>query len=140
MIDGITPSTPTLLRRWDRQLFLANHLALKAAGLSCDQSGVDCKDGNPTGRLSPEAAERVNAVIPAKPMAQRLAEARVALARLAENGVTGIHDITGPEQMEVFRRLHAGGELTVRIYARPTLDKVEHLKAVGIQHGFGDEC
>lgn len=139
MIDPITPKTPTLLRRWDRKLFLANGLALKAAELGCEQSGVDCMDGEPTGRLSPEAAERVQAVIPAKTMVQRLAEARTALARLAENGVTGIHDITPPEQMEVFRRLHAGGELTVRIYARPTLDKVEPLKAVGIQHGFGDE-
>src|SRR5690606_9312015 len=31
------------------------------------------------------------------------------------------------------------GELTVRVNARPTLDKWAHLRAVGIQHGFGDD-
>ena len=140
MVDPVTPSNPLLLSRWDRQLYLANTLALRRAELSCGDEGVECSQaGEPSGRLSPAAAQKVRAVIPPKSMDQRLAEARVALARLAENGVTGIHDITTPEQMEVFRRLHAGGELTVRIYARPTLDKVGHLAAVGIRHGFGDE-
>lgn len=139
-IDPITPSNPLLLSRWDRAVYFANGLALEKSGLGCGSEGVECgDDGQPTGRLTPEAAEKVRAVIPEKSMDQRLAEARAALGRLAENGVTGIHDITPPEQMEVFRQLHRSGELTARIYARPTLDKVEELAAVGIQHGFGDE-
>jgi len=144
LIDPITPDHPALLSRWDRSAYLANALALKAAAVTCDWEGVECEVGEngeprPTGRLSPEAAERVRDAIPPKPLEQRLAEARVALERLASHGVTSFHDITPPAQLEVFQELQRRGELTARVYARPTLDKVEALAAVGIRHGFGDE-
>lgn len=144
LIDPLTPDHPALLSRWDRSAYLANALALEAAGVTCEWEGVECEDGEggarrPTGRLSPEAAERVRAAIPDKPLEQRLAEARVALERLASHGVTSFHDITPPEQLVVYQELQRRGELTARVYARPTLDKVEALTAVGIHHGFGDE-
>ena len=53
--------------------------------------------------------------------------------------MTGIHDITPPEQLRAFLELQQRQELSVRIYARPTLDKWEHLAALGIEHGFGNE-
>ena len=139
LIDSITPATPMLLSRWDRSAYLANGLALELAGLACGDAGVECEREVPTGRLSAEAAERVRTVIPERSMEQRLAESRVALRRLASHGVTTIHDNTGPAQLEVFRRLKEGGELTARVYARPTLDRWEALAAVGIRHGFGDD-
>ena len=139
MIDSITASRPVLLSRWDRTSYLANGAALEAAGLRCGDDGVTCEDGRPTGLLTPEAAGRVRAVVPPKSMTQRLAESRAALARLAENGVTGIHDITTPEQLDVYQRLLEEGELSVRVYARPTLDKWDELQAVGIHHGFGND-
>lgn len=140
MIARITPDNPVLLSKWDRSLYLANDKALAAAGAGCEWDGVDCSEaGEPTGRLSPEAAERIRAVIPPKPFEQRLAEARVALERLRRYGVTGIHDITPPDQLAVFQALRRSGELTTRVYARPTLDRWQHLAALGIRHGFGDE-
>jgi len=140
MIEDVTAGNPALLSKWDGSLFLANAAALAAAGLACGDEGVDCDDaGRATGRLTPEAARRVTAVIPEKSLELRLAEARAALERLRGHGVTGIHDITPPEQLEVFQELKARGELTVRVYARPTLDRWEALAAVGIRHGFGDE-
>jgi predicted amidohydrolase YtcJ len=140
MIDPVTPDNPALLSKWDRSLFLANGAALAAAGASCGWPGVECDEaGRMSGRLSPEAARRIQAVIPPKPMEQRLAEARAALDQLRRFGVTGIHDITPPEQLEVFQELRRRGELTVRVYARPTLDRWDELAAVGIRHGFGDE-
>lgn len=140
MVEELTPANPVLLKKWDGSLYLADAAALEAAGLGCGDEGVDCDaGGRPTGRLTPAAAQRVTAVIPAKSLELRLAEARAALECLRGNGVTGIHDVTPPEQMRVFQRLEAGGELTVRVYARPTLDRWEHLAAVGLSHGFGDE-
>ncbi len=138
MIDPVTPGNPVLLSKWDRSLYLANARALEAAGAGCGWEGVECEGGVPTGRLSPVAARRIEAAIPGKPLEQRLAEGRAALAQLAGFGVTGIHDITGPEQMAAFHELRRRGELTVRVYARPTLDRVEHLVALGIGPGFGD--
>ncbi|MGH7693700.1 MAG: amidohydrolase, partial [Gemmatimonadaceae bacterium] len=139
LIDSVTPETPALLSKWDRSTYLANGRALAAAGATCQWDGVECEGGTPTGRLTPTAAERVRAVIPAKPLEQRLIESRTALKHLAELGVTTIHDNTSPEQFEVYQELKRRGELTVRIYGRPTMDKVEALRAVGIRHGFGDD-
>ena len=138
LIDPITPTNPVLLSRWDGERFLANRLALDRAGAACDWGGVECVDEEMTGRLDPVAAARVRAIVPAKSFEQRLAEGRVALDRLASHGVTGIHDITGANQLRVFRSLAANEELTTRVYARPTLDHWEDLAAVGIEHGFGD--
>jgi predicted amidohydrolase YtcJ len=139
LIDSITVNTPVLVNRWDRSQYLANALALERAGASCAWDGVECVGGVPTGRLSPQAAARVRRAMPPKPLAQRLAEARVALADLASHGVTTIHDITGADQMAVYQELRRRGELTVRVNARPTLDRWDELRAVGIQHGYGDE-
>jgi hypothetical protein len=141
VVDSVTPETPLLLNRWDRSEHLANARALSLAGLSCARpvEGLECERGDATGRVDGEALRRVRAAIPPKPMEQRLREARVALDHLARLGVTGIHDITPPEQLRVYQELRRRGELTLRVYARPTLDKWDELAAVGIGHGFGDE-
>lgn len=136
-IDEVVPDTPVLLSRYDGEQFLANKRALERANLGCEDDGVDCEEGRMTGRLSPEAAERVRVARPDKPMARRVAETDTALARLRELGVTAIHDITTPTQLRLFQRFHRKGKLTARIYARPTLDKWDELDAVGIDHGFG---
>ena len=139
LIDSITPETPALLSKWDRSTYLANGKALALAGATCAWEGVECANGVPSGRLTPTAADRVRAVIPTKPLEQRLIESRTALRHLNELGVTTIHDNTAPEQFEVYQELKRRGELTVRIYGRPTLDKWDELRAVGIKHGFGDD-
>jgi predicted amidohydrolase YtcJ len=139
MIDSITPATPVLINKWDRSAFLANSRALQLAGADCTWPGVECEGGRPTGRLSADAAARVRRAVPPKSLEQKLTESRGALRHLAELGVTTIHDITAPDQLEVFQRLHATGELTVRVFARPTLDRYDELRAQGIRPGFGDE-
>lgn len=141
LIDSITPATGVLLQRWDRSAYLANGLALAAAGLDCASPvpGLECQDGRATGRVSGEALGRVRQAQPAKGFEQRLREARTALEHLNALGVTGIHDITPREQFPVYHELKRRGELTVRVYARPTLDKWDDLTAVGIPHGFGDD-
>lgn len=140
MIDSVTTDNPVLLSKWDGSEYLANTQALEEAGANCSWPGVRCdNDGNMTGQLEPGAAEKIRDIIPEKSREQHLAESRIALERLREHGVTTIHDITGSEQMSIFQELKDRDELTVRVYARPTLDKWEQLADVGIEHGFGDE-
>jgi predicted amidohydrolase YtcJ len=139
MIDAVSPNTGVFIWRWDRTAFLANTVALEAAGLRCGDPGVECAGGIPTGRVSGEAVDRVRAGVPPRTFEQQLREARVALEHLSALGVTGIHDNTPPTQFPVFQELNRRGELPVRIYARPTLDKWAPLAEVGLQHGFGDE-
>ena len=139
LIDLLTPLHPVVVNRWDRSAYLANGLALEAAGATCDWSGVECLDGIPTGRLSPEAGRRVLAMQPPRPLEQRLAEARMALADLRQFGVTTIHDITPPDMFPVYQTLLNEGELTTRVYARPTLDRFPHQAALGLPRNFGSE-
>jgi predicted amidohydrolase YtcJ len=141
IIDTVSGSTPILLNRWDRSAYLANGNALQRAGLSCTQrvAGLECVNGTATGRVSGAALAQVRRAIDAKTFDQRLREARAALQHLAELGVTTIHDITPPTQLPVYAELKRRGELTVRVFARPTLDKWNELTYAGIAPGFGDD-
>ena len=145
MIDDVSGSHPVLIRRFDRSMYLANGLALQQAGIDAETpnpvDGTIERDahGEPTGILTGTAVDLVEAVIEEKPWEQRLAESRRALAELRRYGVTSIHDITGRDQMRIYQELLRNGELSVRVWARPTLDMVEHLAAVGIETGFGND-
>jgi len=141
IIDSVSRTTPILLNRWDRSAWLANAVALEKAGLSCANPvpGLECVNGQATGRVSDAALARVRAAIATKTFDQRLREARAALQHLSELGVTTIHDITPPFQLPVYTELKRHGELTVRVFARPTLDKWSRLTYAGISPGFGDD-
>jgi predicted amidohydrolase YtcJ len=141
MIDSVSGTTPMLLNRWDRSAYLANGVALEKAGLSCTQpvQGLECRNGRATGRVSDSALTRVRRAIASKTFDQRLREARAAMQHLAELGVTTIHDITPPAQLPVYTELKRRGELTVRVFARPTLDKWNEMTYAGISPGFGDD-
>jgi predicted amidohydrolase YtcJ len=141
MIDSVSGSTPMLLNRWDRSAWLANGIALQRAGLDCSRpiSGLECVSGRATGRVSDSALAQVRRALATKTFDQRLREARAALQHLAELGVTTIHDITPPTQLPVYTELRRRGELTARVFARPTLDKWNELGYAGISPGFGDD-
>jgi predicted amidohydrolase YtcJ len=130
LLDSLVSGRPTLLNKWDGSQYLASEAALTAAGI--DPSGHD-------GLVSNEEVRQIRQVMPAPPVEQRLAEARLALADLARHGVTTIHDITSAEAMRLYQYLVAHDSLTVRVCARPTLDHWEDLAAVGVQTGFGTE-
>ena len=141
MVDSVSGGTPMLLNRWDRSAFLVNGVALERAGLDCATPvpGLECVDGRATGRVADSALARVRRAITPKTFDQRLREARAAQQHLAELGVTTIHDITPPTQLPVYTELKHRGELTVRVFARPTLDKWNELAYAGITPGFGDD-
>jgi predicted amidohydrolase YtcJ len=141
LIDSISSSTPVLLNRWDRSAWLANSVAIGYAKLSCARpvQGFECVAGRATGRVSDSALAQVRRAIAPKAFDQRLREARAAQHHLAELGVTTIHDNTPPFQLPVYTELKRRGELTVRVFARPTLDKWRRLTYAGISAGFGDD-
>ena len=141
IIDSVSGTTPILLNRWDRSAWLANGIALERAGLACSRlvPGLECANGQATGRVADSALARVRAAIAPKTFDQRLREARAAERHLAELGVTTIHDITPSFQLPVYTELKRRGELDVRVFARPTLDKWSRLTYAGIAPGFGDD-
>ncbi|MFQ5536337.1 MAG: amidohydrolase [Gemmatimonadota bacterium] len=139
IIDPVSSENPAILLNWDRSQFLANGAALAVAGADCSWDGVECAGRAPTGRVDAAAAARIRSIIPPKGMDQRLAEARMALADLAQHGVTTFFDITPPEQVAVFDSLRKEGSLTSRVNMRLVLDTWDEMRDAGITEGFGDE-
>jgi predicted amidohydrolase YtcJ len=145
LIDPVTPDHPVLVNRFDRSLFLANSLALARAGIDertpAPPGGEIEKDasGRPTGILRGTAAELVRRAIPPTPFEQRLVETRAVLQEAREGGVTTIQDLTSAEQLRVYQELKRRGELTARIMLRPVLAQVDHVAALGLTRGFGDD-
>jgi predicted amidohydrolase YtcJ len=141
LIDSVSGTTPMLLNRWDHSAYLANGIALERAGLSCARrvQGLECVNGRATGRVSDSALAQVRRAIAPKTFDQRMREARAAQQHLAELGVTTIHDITPPTQLPVYTELKRRGELMVRVFARPTLDKWNEMTYAGVSPGFGDD-
>ncbi len=135
LIDPVTSDHPALISRFDHELYLANSLALKAAGITRDtrdpEGGEILRDagGEPTGLLRGTAAKLVEAAIPPPSHEQRLAEARRALEEVRRWGVTSIHDnVADFEQLELFRELQKNEELTVRVWARMWLSEWEKVR------------
>ena len=143
LIDPVTGDHPALISRFDQQLFLANSLALKAAGITRDtpdpEGGEILRDeqGRPNGLLRGTAAELVRRVIPPPSHAQRRREALRALEDARRWGVTGLHDNGASfEQLELLRELQRSGELTARIWARMWLSEWEAVREYIQRHNL----
>jgi predicted amidohydrolase YtcJ len=139
LIDPVSGDNPALLWNWNQSQVLANTLALEAAGADCSWAGVACEGGSMTGRVSGDAVARIRGAIPPKTMEQRLAEARAALADMAQYGVTTFFDITPPEQVGVYHALKQRGDLTARVNMRMVLDTWDEMRDAGIVEGLGDD-
>ena len=139
VIDPVSPDNPALLWNWDRSLHLANGAALEAAGAECAWPGVECVGERPTGRVSAAAANRIRLAIPPTSREQRLAEAKAALADLAQFGITTFFDITPPGQVAIYESLRESGELTARVNMRMVLDTWDEMRDAGIVEGLGDD-
>jgi predicted amidohydrolase YtcJ len=145
LIDAETPDHPVLVSRFDRSMHLANSLALRLAGI--DEStpsppeGEIEKDagGRLTGILRGKAVDLVEKVIPPISFEQRLVQVRAVLKEAREGGVTTIQDLTSGPQLMAYQHLKREGELTVRIMIRPDIFQAEHVAALGLTRGFGDD-
>jgi predicted amidohydrolase YtcJ len=145
LIDAITPDHPVLVNRFDRSMYLANTRALDMAGITAatpnPPGGEIVKDasGRPTGILKGTAADLVRKVQAPISFEQRLVQVRAVLREAREGGITTMQDLTSAEQLMAYQALQRGGELTSRISIRPQLWEVEHMKALGLSRGFGDD-
>jgi len=147
LIEDITGDYPMFIRKFDDSEFAANTAALKAAGIDPDDpQAADVefiRDGNGrfTGRMRGRGAMRLFAgKIPRRfSRERRMQQTRRALEEIRKYGVTNVSDMSDDEQLEIYRELHAKGELTVRIHFRPGLDRWKELAERGIRIGSGDD-
>ena len=146
LIDSFTPSTPVFVNRYDGHMALANSIVLKLAGITRDTpdppGGVIVKDpatGEPTGVLKDEAMSAVYRIMPDPSEGEKLEAARLALAEARKYGLTGIQDISSADDLRIYQKLKANGELTARFYCRLPIAECEHVIGTGVHVPFGDE-
>lgn len=160
-VDAMTPDNPVLLRRHNGDYF-ANSRALKLLRINKDTAdpaggayGRDPKTGALTGMLIRRAGERAAQALPPKSMARTLIAARVLMKDLNSLGITEINDISRAAEVSdednfpidiershsdinIFKRLRAEGNLTVRVYGILPLADWPKLAAFGYTPGGGD--
>jgi predicted amidohydrolase YtcJ len=141
-LDAVSPKNPVILTHISGHVAVANSLALQVAGISrstADPPGGEIeKDatGEPTGMLKEGAAIRlVESKIPAPSSEQRRRGIELALADVAQHGVTSVQDNSAWEDFLTYRAIKSDGKLTVRItewlpFPAP-LEKLEQMKSEG---------
>ena len=149
-IDAISPDHPIWLVQRDRQLGLANSVALEQAGIvvgdpGAHTAGDDATGLTLTGILTGTAMQRLEAAIPAPPPAARDRALDRALGEAAVRGVTSVHHIGDWDDLEVFSRARRAGRLSLRVYAAVPIDTWVRLdralgsRAFGGADGRGDD-
>lgn len=145
LIEEFTAEHPVFLNKFDNSEFAANRAALRAAKLDPDDPqvrGVEFvrDDDGPTGVFHGDRAGTVFRLVAPREFSRerRVKQTRHALNMIAAAGVTNISDMSDDTQLDIFRELHAAGELPIRIHYRYMLDRWPELKARGIKVGSGD--
>ncbi len=149
-LDPTTGGRPALMASKDGHLLWVNSAALREAGITRDTpdppGGVVGRDaaGEPDGILKEEAAALVRRVVPPPTPAMRERAALEAIAGLHRLGLTGVHTFTGtttegPEGFVALQRLHARGELSMRVVTTLPDRHLEAAAAAGMRTGLGDE-
>jgi predicted amidohydrolase YtcJ len=144
-IDAITPNNPVWLSRLDHHMSLANTRALRIAGVTRETPDVDggtiVRDahGEPTGILKDNAEQLVDRVLPPMTDDGERRALDAAMSYVAAQGVTAVHHMGTWDDLAVFRRAHARGDLRTRIYAAVQIGTWQRLSDVISESGRGDE-
>ena len=138
-IDTVSSRNPVFVNSFERapELFLANTLALKIAGLlDGNLAGMDIdNNGKVTGliRKGSPAIPIIRALIEEKSKIRILNEARAALKSMREHGIVEIHDITPTDYEQVYLELERRDELTGRIWMRADLARAAEFNRKGFK-------
>jgi hypothetical protein len=121
-LDEVSPKNPVILTHISGHVAAANSLALQLAGITkstpSPSGGEIEKDasGEPTGLLKEGAAMTlVYSKIPPPSIEQRRRGIELALADVAQHGVTSLQDNSTWEDFLTYRAIKNDGKLTVRI-------------------------
>lgn len=145
-LDEVSNGHPVFLVRIDGHIAVANTRALQLGSVtlaSRDPQGghIDrTENGEPTGILRETARMAVTGVIPKPNHDQRRRALELALADLAEHGVTSAQDYSPEwEDFQIYEELEKEGKLTARVTEwLPFEDSVEELSRKRNSHPQSD--
>jgi len=145
-LDRVTGDRPAVMTRKDGHSSWVNSAALAAGGVTREtpdppgaRIGRDAS-GEPDGMLYEWAAiDLVHRHMPDEAEAERAGAVRQALHNAAAAGLTGFHDIEGPEAFTAFQRLSEAGDLPLRVFMLLALDSLMEGIELGLRTGFGND-
>jgi len=143
-LDRIQP-LPVHLDSLDVHAAWVNSAALMRAGIGRDTpdpyGGRIVRDGNgdPSGILLERAVELMIPHLPAVGQDDLVAAVREGQALAHEFGITGIHDVEGPDALAAFRALEADDSLRLRVLFHPPVALLPELVRHAVTSGSGSE-
>lgn len=145
-IDEATPDNPVWINRLDGHMALANTAALEAAGVHRDVDDVEGGSierdatGRITGLLRDNAMALVARAEPDVPDAMNDRALQAAMAYVAAQGVTSVHDMSGDAATyATVKRARLADRLNTRIYLAHPVWQWRHVKELMSEDGGGDE-
>ncbi|GAB4295615.1 MAG: amidohydrolase [Ignavibacteriaceae bacterium] len=142
LIDSVTGNVPVFVSRIDGHMGLANSKALELAGINKNtpdpEGGIILRNpgtGEPNGILKDKAMDLVFNIIPPPTIEDNIKAALKSLELTAKLGITSVHDMTQPGELEAYQELLKEGKLTCRIYSIWPLEHYEDLVYKGITAG-----
>jgi predicted amidohydrolase YtcJ len=148
VLDRAAPDNPVVLRRVDGHTDWVNSEALRLAGIDhttpSPAGGEIVKNpesGAPTGILKENAADAMDAKIPAPDAARLRRGIDAALDLAARVGVTSVQTEVDASELRVYRALRDSGKLSVRVYGWMPLEQrtIRGFQDLGITAGYGDD-
>jgi predicted amidohydrolase YtcJ len=118
-LDAVVPGRPVRLQHRSRHLDVFNTAALRLLRLpevAPEWLEVDAETSEPTGRLY-NGGELLQRIMPRSSQEELARDVRVASDELLSRGITTVQDATytnRPDELDLFRRLSATGDLRVR--------------------------
>jgi predicted amidohydrolase YtcJ len=144
-LDPVTGRRPAIFRSKDGHAAWVNSAALALAGIGAatpdPEGGMVVRDpatGEPTGLLTERAIHAV-ASLAESASPEALEQAIGDATRAAHHaGIGAVHVVEDGEVFAAFQRLHARGELALRVCMAIPEDSLEAAIRVGLRTGFGD--
>lgn len=145
-LDAAVPDHPVALWSYDLHSLWVNSEALRRAGIGASTpdplGGTIARDGagQPTGMLfEGGAVALVESATEAPDEAAQLASLREVLRDMRARGITGVHNIEDDRSFGLMQRLHASGELRLRMLIYLQRQCLPDAARLGLQAGFGDD-
>jgi predicted amidohydrolase YtcJ len=144
-LDPVTGGRPAVFRSKDGHAAWVNSAALERAGIGAatpdPEGGVIVRDpatGEPAGLLTERALQAVTVLAESAPP-EALQQAIRDAARAAHRaGIGAVHVVEDGEVFAAFQRLHARGELGLRVCMAIPEESLDAAIRLGLRTGFGD--
>jgi predicted amidohydrolase YtcJ len=120
LLDDIYSSKPVFLNNYDYHSGICNSAALKISGLHDDiadysEDEIIRINGKPTGEIKEKAKEFIFNFIPSPSLKNKTEAVSEMIKILHSYGITGVSDITLPENFEVYKALNENNQLKLKI-------------------------